>query len=132
VTANVGGVLVGFMLPVHGGLVHDLLEELIIAPALVTGVEAATMGAVASFVSGRRQRLVAQLLDDARTAAVQLYRDPLLRIAHAAMRQTGALGVGEDILERLPATLARLHAQLAAPAFGLTAREDAHGIHTTG
>jgi hypothetical protein len=36
------------------------------------------------------------------------------------------------VLERLPATLEQLHAQLAAPAFGLPAREDAHGIHTTG
>jgi hypothetical protein len=132
VTANVGGALVGFILPVHSGLVHDLLEELVIAPALVTGVEAATTGAVASFVSSRRQQLVEQLLDDARTAAVQLYRDPLLRIAHAAMQQTGTLGVGTDVLERLPATLEQLHAQLAAPAFGLPAREDAHGIHTTG
>jgi hypothetical protein len=132
VTANVGGVLVGFLLPVHGGLVHDLLEELVIAPALVTGVEAATTGAVASFVRGRRQHLVEQLLDDARTAAVQLYRDPLLRIAHAAMRQTGTLGVGKDLLERLPATLTQLHAQLAAPACGRAARGGAHGTHTTG
>jgi hypothetical protein len=132
VTANVGGALVGFMLPVHGGLVHDLLEELVIAPALVTGVEAATTGAVASFVRGRRQHLVEQLLDDARTAAVQLYRDPLLRIAHAAMRQTGTLGVGKDLLERLPATLTQLHAQLAAPACGRAARGGAHGTHTTG
>ena len=111
---------------------HDLLDELVIAPALVTGVEAATMGAVASFVRSRRQRLVEQLLDDARTAAVQLYRNPLLHIAQAAMQQTGTLGVSKDLLERLPTTLERLHAQLAAPVFGLTTREDAHGMHTTG
>jgi hypothetical protein len=118
VTANVGGV--------------DLLEELVIAPALVTGVEAATTGAVASFVSGRRTQLIEKLLDDARTAAVQLYYNPLLSIAHAAIQQTSTLGVGKDILARLPATLAQLQAQLAAPAFGLTAGEDTHGIHTTG
>src|SRR5919201_533944 len=33
VSANVGGALVGFLLPVHGGLVHDLGEELVVAPA---------------------------------------------------------------------------------------------------
>jgi len=132
VTANVGGVLVGFLLPVHGGLVQDLLEELVIAPALVTGVEAATTGAVASFVSGRRTQLIEKLLDDARTAAVQLYYTPLLRIAQAAIQQTSTLGVGKDILARLPATLAQLQAQLANPAFGLTTGEDTHGIHTTG
>jgi 50S ribosome-binding GTPase len=132
VTANVGGVLVGFLLPVHGGIVQDLLEELVIAPALVTGVEAATTGAVASFVSSRRTQLIEQLLEDARTAAVQLYYTPLLSIAHAAMQQTSTLGVGKDILARLPATLAQLQAQLAVPACGLTAGEDTHGIHTTG
>jgi hypothetical protein len=132
VTANVGGALVGFLLPIHGGLVHDLLEELVIAPAFVTGVEAATTGAVASFVSSRKKLLVEQLLGDARTAAVEIYRTPLLRLAHAAMQQTGTLGVGEDMLERLPATLEQLQAQLAASTAGLTAREDAHGIHTTG
>jgi len=132
VTANVGGALVGFILPMHGGLVHDLLEELVLAPAVVTGVEAATTGAVESFVSGRRQRLVEQLLDDARATAVELYRNPLLSLASAAMQQTGTLGIGKDLLERLPATLAQLQAQLATPSVALTAREEAHGHHTTG
>ena len=103
-----------------------------IAPALVTGVEAATTGAVASFIRSRRTQLIEKLLDDARTAAVQLYYNPLLSIAHAAIQQTSTLGVGKDILARLPATLAQLQTQLAAPAFGRTAGEDTHGIHTTG
>jgi hypothetical protein len=65
VTANVGGALVGFILPGHGGVVLDLLEELVIAPALVTGVEAVTTGAVESFVRGRKAHLVEQLKRDA-------------------------------------------------------------------
>lgn len=130
VSANVGGALVGFILPVHGGVVYDLLEELVIAPALVTGVEAVTSGAVASFVRGRKMHLVAQLQHDARTMAAQLYRDPLLRIAHAAMQKIGTLGVSQDILERLPAALTQLHAQLTAPASHLIVLEDAHGTNT--
>ena len=130
VTANVGGALVGFILPGHGGVVPDLLEELVIAPALVTGVEAVTMGAVESFVRGRKAHLVEQLKRDARTIAAQLYRDPLLSLAHAAMQKTGTLDISQDILERLPTTLTQLHAQLAAPASPLMARENAHGTDT--
>ena len=130
VTANVGGALVGFILPGHGGVVLDLLEELVIAPALVTGVEAVTIGAVESFVRGRKAHLVEQLKRDARTIAAQLYRDPLLSLAHAAMQKTGTLDISQDIIERLPTTLTQLHAQLAAPASLLMARENAHGIDT--
>ena len=130
VTANVGGALVGFMLPVHGGMVHDLLEELVLTPALLTGVEAATTSAVESFVRGRRKQLVEKLQRDARTIAAQLYRDPLLSIAHVAMQKTGTLGVGKDVLERLPAALTQLHAQLATTAASLMAWEDEHGTHT--
>ncbi len=127
VTANVGGALVGFILPGHGGVVPDLLEELVIAPALITGVETVTSGAVESFVQGRKTHLVEQLQHDARTIAAQLYRDPLLSIAHAAMQKTGTLGVSQDVLERLPTTLMQLHAQLTAPASHLMALEDKHG-----
>ena len=126
-TANVGGALVGFILPFHGGMVHDLLEELVIAPALVTGVEAVTTGAVASFVRNRKTQLVEKLQQDARTIAAQLYRNPLLGIAHAAMQKTGTLGVPQDILQQLPTLLTQLHTQLTAPASRLVTREDAHG-----
>ena len=127
VTANIGGALVGFILPFHGGVVPDLLEDLVIAPALVTGVEAVTSGAVESFVHGRKTHLVEQLQHDARIIAAQLYSDPLLSIAHAAMQKTGTLGVSQDVLERLPTTLMQLHAQLTAPTSRLMALEDKHG-----
>jgi hypothetical protein len=130
VTANVGGVLVGFMLPVHGGMVQDLLEELVLTPALLTGVEAATTSAVESFVRGRRKQLVEKLQHDAQTIAAQLYRDPLLHIAEVAIQKTGTLGVSKDLLERFPGTLTRLHESLTAPASSLMAREEVHGTAT--
>jgi len=108
-------------------MVHDLLEELVIAPALVTGVEAVTTGAVASFVRNRKTQLVEKLQQDARTIAAQLYRNPLLGIAHAAMQKTGTLGVPQDILQQLPTLPTQLHTQLTAPASRLVTREDAHG-----
>lgn len=108
VTANVGGVLVGFFLPVKGGFVYDLLEELIIAPAIMTGVEAATTGAVESYVRGRRDELVEQLKRDARSIAGKLYRDPLLGIADVAIGKAGTMGLGKEVLDRLPDEVERL------------------------
>ena len=112
VTANVAGAMLGFVIPHGGGVVPDLLEELVLVPTMMTGVEAAAVGAVESFVNDRRNRLVEKLRNDARTIATQLYRDPLLEIANAAMKRTGVLGVGEEIIERLSGTLKQLQTQL--------------------
>ena len=112
VTANVAGAVLGFVVPHGSGIVLDLLEEAVLVPLLMTGVEAATAGAVESFVSDRRRRLVEKLRRDARSIAVELYRDPLLEIANIVMTKTGALGVGKETLERLPRVLKQLHSQL--------------------
>jgi len=112
VTANVAGAMLGFVIPHGGGVVPDLLEELVLVPTMMTGVEVAAMGAVESFVNDRRNRLVEKLRNDARLIAAQLYRDPLLEIANAVMHKTGVLGVEKEILERLPGTLNQLQTQL--------------------
>lgn len=112
VTANVGGALVGIFLP-HGGFAFDLLEELIIAPAMMSAAEAATSRLAQSYVAGRRDDVVNKLKRDARHIAEALYAEPLLAIAEGAMARAGALGIGEDILRRLPENLRRLQAELA-------------------
>jgi hypothetical protein len=112
VTANVAGAMLGFVIPHGGGVALDLLEEAVLAPLLMTGVEAATAGAVESFVSDRRKRLVEKLRRDARHIAAELYRDPLLEIANMVMKKTGALGVDKETIERLPGTLKQLQTQL--------------------
>jgi hypothetical protein len=116
VTANVAGALVGFLVPVKGGIVYDLIEELLLAPAIVGGVEATTTGAVEGFLSTCKQRLVKELLSDARTIGAQLYRSRLEEIAKTAMTKTETMGVGKDLIERLPATLRALQKQVAATA----------------
>jgi hypothetical protein len=113
VTANVTGALVGFLVPVKGGIVYDLIEELLLAPAIVGSVEAATTGAVEGFVSNCKHELVEKLMHDARTIGAQLYREPLQTIADAAMQKTGTLGISKDVVERLPAALRQLHNRLA-------------------
>lgn len=113
VTANVAGAMLGFVIP-HGGggVVLDLLEEAVLAPLLMTGVEAATAGAVESFVSDRRRRLVEKLRRDARHIAAELYREPLVEISNMVMKKTGVLGVDKEMIERLPDSVKQLHAQL--------------------
>jgi hypothetical protein len=106
------GAMLGFVIPHSGGVVPDLLEELVLVPTMMTGVEAVATGAVESFVNDRRARLVEKLRQDARIIAAQLYRDPLLEVANIAMKKTGILGVEKEIIERLPALLKQLQTQL--------------------
>ena len=112
VAASVGGLAVTFLVPHVGGYVLDLLEEAVLAPAMLVGVDAATTGAVQTFVKSRRDNLVAQLKADAATIAAKLYREPLQRIAQLARSRAGTLGVDRRLLDRLPAALRQLQLEL--------------------
>lgn len=116
VTANVAGAVLGFVVPHGSGVALDLLEEAVLAPLLMTGVEAATAGAVESFVSDRRRRLVEKLRRDAHSIAAELYRAPLLEIANMVMEKTGSLGIDKEIIQQLPGALKQLHIQLGVTA----------------
>lgn len=113
VAANVGGALVGFFLPVKGSFVFDLLEEAVIFPTMLSTAEAATTRLAQSYVAGRRNEVVRKLKQDARGIAATLYAEPLLAIAEKAMTRAGSLGVGEEILGRLPDNLRQLQNELA-------------------
>jgi 50S ribosome-binding GTPase len=113
VAANVGGALVGFIVPIKGGIVYDLLEEAVIAPALMTATEAATAATVETYVTRRKDLLIDKLKRDARNIAQTLYYDPLSAVADKAMARAGLIGVDQEILDRLPANLQRVRTQLA-------------------
>ena len=112
VAANVGGALVGIFIPIKGGFVFDLLEEAIVAPAMMSAAEAATSSIAQNYVTGRRDAVVGKLKKDARSIAKLLYKVPLLAIAEVAMERAGALGVDNEILERLPNNLRQLQAEV--------------------
>jgi hypothetical protein len=126
VSAGVTGTLVGFVLP-HGGIVLDLFEDAVLPAVLVSGVEAATIGAVESFVSSRKSKLIEQLETNARTTAAQLYREPLARMANLAMQKTATLGIERDLTDRLPRLLEQLQAQLFTTGTTPIEVEDEHG-----
>src|SRR6185312_2492423 len=106
------------MIPDAGSLVYDLIEEAIITPVFLVGIDAATSSAVKVYVSNRRRELVAKLEREAASIAETLYRAPLDEIAAAARRGAGALGVDEAIIARLPPALRRLQEQVHEQASG--------------
>jgi hypothetical protein len=111
VAANLGGALVGVVLP-HHGIVFDLLEEAIIAPAMMSATEAATSAVAQNHVRRRKAQIVENLLREVREMVAKVYETPLYAIGDAAMMRAGALGVGPEILERLPTRLREMQAGL--------------------
>jgi 50S ribosome-binding GTPase len=114
VAATVGGIAVSFTL-VHGGIVYDLLEESILGPMMAVGVDAATQGAIATFVKKCKADLIDKLRQDARTNAATLYGDAVGRIADVAKAKAGTLGVDPVVIKRLPEYLKRVKRDVALP-----------------
>jgi hypothetical protein len=114
VSLDVSGLLVGFALPGHGGLVHDLLQQVVIAPAMLGATGFAASSAVEGYVAQRRGEIVEKLRADAKEMADTLYLGPLDAIGDAVMSSAGALGIEQALLDRLPADLHRLRGGLHA------------------
>jgi GTPase SAR1 family protein len=114
VAANVGGIAAAFMIPHAGSYVYDLLEESVLAPAMGVGVDMVAQGAIATYVTTCKMNLIAKLRNDAARNAIDLYREPVRRIAQVAKTKAGTLGVDEELLRRLPEELRRLEGELDA------------------
>jgi hypothetical protein len=114
VSLDVGGLLVGFIIPGHGSLAHDLLEDIVIAPAMLGATGFAAESAVEGYVAQRRGRVVQKLRDDVRAMAAALYAGPLDAAGEAVMSGIGTIGLPEELLDRIPENLQRLREGLAA------------------
>jgi hypothetical protein len=112
VAVSVGGIAATFFVPHAGTYVLDVLEEAVLAPAMLAGVAAATAKAVQTYVTRRKEELVAKLKGDAATIAAKLYREPLQRVASLAKSKAGTLGVDQQILDRVPEALKQLQLEL--------------------
>jgi 50S ribosome-binding GTPase len=108
VSTDVGGLLLTFVVPGHGHIIHDIVEDLVIGPAMLTATGAAAEMAVEGYVARRRNQIVEKLRANARTMAAELYFKPLESLGDAAMAQVGALGLQQDLVDRLPANLQHL------------------------
>ncbi|MBV9014056.1 MAG: hypothetical protein JO058_00200 [Alphaproteobacteria bacterium] len=94
----------------------DLLEEAIIAPAMMSATEAATSAVAQNHVRRRKAQILENLLREVRAMVAKVYETPLYAIGEAAMMRTGALGVGPEIVERLPRRLQEMQASLPGAA----------------
>ncbi|MFL5253729.1 MAG: hypothetical protein ACJ8AI_12685 [Rhodopila sp.] len=108
VSLDVSGLLVGFAIPGHGNIVHDLLQDIVIAPAMLGATGYAASSAVEGYVAQRRAEIVEKLLADAREMATTLYIRPLDQVGDAVMASVGALNIDQALLDRLPADLRSL------------------------
>jgi hypothetical protein len=106
ISTDVGGVLLGFVVVGHGHIIRDVLEDLVIGPAMLTATGKAAEMAVEG-VTRRRFQIVENLRADAREMAAVLYSRPLEALGDAAMTRVGSLGI-QDLLDRIPANLLRL------------------------
>ncbi len=120
VSTDIGGVLIGFMLPGHGSIVHDLLRDIVIAPAMLGATGAAAESAVEGYIAQRRTQIIEKLRTQARDMATTLYAMPLDAVGDTVMTNVGTLGLQQELLDRLPANLRRL--QQALPGQPIRAR----------
>lgn len=119
VTTDLGGLLIGFVVPGHGHIGHDLLDRIVIAPLLLSATGAAADFAVAGYVAQRRSQILERLRLDAREMVKALYIEPLEAVAEAVMDRVGTLGIGSDLLHRIPTNLRRLQEEVEDTGAGL-------------
>jgi len=112
VTSTMGGLAISFAIPGKGSIMFDLMEELVLAPAMLTATEATTGLVVASYVGRRRDEILDKLRREARDLARSVYYRRLIDIADKAMG-AGSLGVEQDLIDRLPSRLSELQARLS-------------------
>jgi hypothetical protein len=108
VGSQAGAVAVGFLVP-HGGVVYDVLEEIVITPLLIDATERSADALIGSFVAQRRRDLIMRLKQDARRFATEVYRQPLQALADAAR----LIDLDSAILDRLPERLRALEEDAA-------------------
>jgi 50S ribosome-binding GTPase len=116
VSTDIGGLLVGFIIPGHGHIGHDLLDRIVIAPLMLSATGVAAESAVEGYVAQRRSQIVDKLRADAREIAAKLYSQPLDDLGNAVMARIGTLGVEQDLLDRIQANLLRLQQIVGRPA----------------
>jgi len=116
VSTDIGGLLVGFIIPGHGHIGHDLLDRIVIAPLMLSATGVAAESAIEGYVAQRRSQIVDKLRADAREIAAKLYSRPLDDLGNSVMARVGTLSVQQNLLDRIQANLLRLEQIAGHPA----------------
>ena len=109
VSANVSGVLIGIMLPHAGRIIYDLVEEILVVPLMLSATEAAARASVDTYVKQRQAQVIEKLREEASILSSTIYRQPFRDLADKAMARSGALGIGQELVDRLQSNLDALH-----------------------
>ncbi len=114
VTADAGGLVIALAHP-HFGLIHGALDDAL-GSAMVLATETGMAQAARAYVEGRRKKLRTELVKEAQGMAETLYGERLRSLAVNAMSRAGALGIGEQVVKRLPENLRMLAEKTGAEA----------------
>jgi hypothetical protein len=97
---------------VQTGGAGDIIHDLVVAPALLTVLEAISRAITEGYVAHRKLELRAALLQDNRRFVDQVYRPLLLRLSQHAADAAGSLHLDAELVRRLPERIAALAAHL--------------------
>jgi hypothetical protein len=97
---------------VQTGGAGDIMHDLVVAPALLTVLEAVSRAITEGYVAHRKLELRQALLEDNRQFVDQVYRPLLLRLSEHAAQAAGSLRLDAAFVRRLPERLATLSTHL--------------------
>ena len=97
-----------------GGIIDatHILEELIVAPAMLSFVEFLSEALTRNFVETRKAEFKTQLLADSKKFVEDVYRPTMTRLAEAAIQKAGFVDMDAESLRTLPARLNQLEGML--------------------
>lgn len=111
IAADAAAIVVSIKTGGHGDILHDI----IVAPALMTLVEAVTQQLTDSYVQVRRQELRQKLLEDTRSFVLELYGKRLQTLGRQALEEAGFLELKAEQITSLPARLELLSRMMGYP-----------------
>ena len=83
----------------------SIIHDLVVAPALLTVLEAVSRAITEGYVTHRKVELRETLLEDTRQFVDQVYRPLLLRLSAHAAQAAGSLHLDAEFVRRLPSAL---------------------------
>ncbi len=100
---DAAAIVVSLVTTMHtGGLAENVIQELIVAPAMLSFVEGLTHNIANNYVDHRKAEFKAQLLTDTRTMVDEVYRPTMQTLADRAIHEAGFIGMDAAALRSLP------------------------------
>ena len=96
-------IVVSLVTTMHtGGLAENVIQELIVAPAMLSFVEGLTHNVANNYVDHRKAEFKAQLLTDTRIMVDEVYRPTMQTLADRAIHEAGFIDRDAEALRSLP------------------------------